>query len=417
MKIALVHDYLNQRGGAERVFAHHRHRVAATRRSTRRSTTNAPSAISCRAERVRTSYLARVPFANKGFRAARAVLSAARSRRSTSRSSIRSSVRRRLGRRACIVPPGAVHVCYINTVSRFAFAYDDYVGGVQAAPPLLAVRSSRAWSPGIARAAQRPTRFVANSRNVAERIAEYYGRDADVLHCPVDVDRFTVGTGERRLLRDRVAAAAVQAHRPRDPRRRAGRRAAATSRAPARPRSRIARARARNDDDDARIRRRRAAERTDGAARAPRFCRAKKISASCRSRRRRPDVRRSRCAAAARSKRSSKGGPARSSTSRRRVAGASAAHLRSLGVRSGAPARARADVFARNGSSKRCARSSSAFARGGGMRSCAAWVGAAVVSRSVYIAYDLNKLYALRYGADLGTYLQTLVNLAARIDL
>ncbi len=29
----------------------------------------------------------------------------------------------------------------------------------------------------------------------------------------------------------------------------------------------------------------------------------------------------------------------------------------------------------------------------------------------VYIALDLNRLYALRYGADLGTYLQTLVNL------
>ena len=29
----------------------------------------------------------------------------------------------------------------------------------------------------------------------------------------------------------------------------------------------------------------------------------------------------------------------------------------------------------------------------------------------MYVAYDLNRLYALRYGADLGTYLQTLVNL------
>src|ERR1700760_2969514 len=28
----------------------------------------------------------------------------------------------------------------------------------------------------------------------------------------------------------------------------------------------------------------------------------------------------------------------------------------------------------------------------------------------VFVAYDLNKLYALRYGADLGIYLQTLVN-------
>lgn len=40
----------------------------------------------------------------------------------------------------------------------------------------------------------------------------------------------------------------------------------------------------------------------------------------------------------------------------------------------------------------------------------AAYVAAAVFA-IVYIALDFNKLYALRYGADLGTYLQTLVNL------
>jgi uncharacterized membrane protein len=36
---------------------------------------------------------------------------------------------------------------------------------------------------------------------------------------------------------------------------------------------------------------------------------------------------------------------------------------------------------------------------------------AVAVFAIAYIALDLNKLYALRYGADLGTYLQTLVNL------
>jgi len=36
---------------------------------------------------------------------------------------------------------------------------------------------------------------------------------------------------------------------------------------------------------------------------------------------------------------------------------------------------------------------------------------AVAVFGAVYVALDLNKLYALRYGADLGTYLQTLVNL------
>jgi glycosyltransferase involved in cell wall biosynthesis len=92
-----------------------------------------------------------------------------------------------------IVPPGAVHVCYINTVSRFVFDEGRYVGGFTANPlarPL--VRALAAWD---VRAAQRPTRFIANSRNVAERVRRYYGREADVLPCPVDVDRFTLGGG------------------------------------------------------------------------------------------------------------------------------------------------------------------------------------------------------------------------------
>ena len=90
--------------------------------------------------------------------------------------------------------PDAVHVCYINTVSRFVFDAARYVGGFGAgmlARPLVARLA--AWD---VRAAQRPTRFVANSRNVAERVRRWYGRDADVLPCPVDVDRFTPGTGD-----------------------------------------------------------------------------------------------------------------------------------------------------------------------------------------------------------------------------
>jgi len=87
------------------------------------------------------------------------------------------------------VPAGAVHVCYVNTVSRFVFAYDEYVGSSLARP---IVRRLAEWDK---RAAMRPTVLVANSRNVAERIMRYYGRESEVLHCPVDLDRFTPGTG------------------------------------------------------------------------------------------------------------------------------------------------------------------------------------------------------------------------------
>ncbi len=89
--------------------------------------------------------------------------------------------------------PDAVHVCYIHTVSRFAFAYDQYVGGFgigNLARPL--VDRLAAWDRA---AAQRPTAFIANSHNVAARVRRYYGRESLVAHCPVDVERFAVGAG------------------------------------------------------------------------------------------------------------------------------------------------------------------------------------------------------------------------------
>ncbi len=52
------------------------------------------------------------------------------------------------------------------------------------------MRKLLAWDK---RAAQRPTAYIANSQNVANRVKRYYGRDAYVLHCPVDLGRFTPG--------------------------------------------------------------------------------------------------------------------------------------------------------------------------------------------------------------------------------
>ncbi len=144
-------------------------------------------------ERVRTSFLQYFPFKQRLFRAFAPLYPAAfEAFDLRAFDTIVSSTT--AWAKGVIVPPGAVHVCYINTVSRFVFDEDRYVGGFAgglAARPL--VRALAAWD---RRAAQRPTRFIANSRNVAARVQRYYGRDADVLACPVDVDRFTVGSGE-----------------------------------------------------------------------------------------------------------------------------------------------------------------------------------------------------------------------------
>jgi uncharacterized membrane protein len=56
-------------------------------------------------------------------------------------------------------------------------------------------------------------------------------------------------------------------------------------------------------------------------------------------------------------------------------------------------------------------KASTVLHRGRSFREMRAICIAAAIFCCVYIALDLNKLYALRYGADLGTYLQTLVNM------
>ena len=71
-----------------------------------------------------------------------------------------------------ILPPGAVHVCFLNTVSRFVFAYESDVGGLGVkAIARPAIRRLVEWDK---RAAQRPTQYVANSRNVAQRLKRHY---------------------------------------------------------------------------------------------------------------------------------------------------------------------------------------------------------------------------------------------------
>jgi glycosyltransferase involved in cell wall biosynthesis len=99
-----------------------------------------------------------------------------------------------------VVPAGrAVHICYCHTPMRYAWdQFDAYFGRARVGAAANAV-----LRPVLARLARwdrstahRVTRFVANSRFVAGRIAQYYNRSALVLNPPVDTAFFTPGGGE-----------------------------------------------------------------------------------------------------------------------------------------------------------------------------------------------------------------------------
>ncbi|HEX7290076.1 MAG TPA: glycosyltransferase [Conexibacter sp.] len=88
-------------------------------------------------------------------------------------------------------PEGTLHVCYCHTPMRYAWE-PEFLDGEEIGratrmllPPLLG------WLRRTDLAgATRPDVFVANSAHVAARIERFYGREAHVVHAPVDVDHY-----------------------------------------------------------------------------------------------------------------------------------------------------------------------------------------------------------------------------------
>jgi glycosyltransferase involved in cell wall biosynthesis len=101
-----------------------------------------------------------------------------------------------------LVDPGAVHVCYCHNPFRYAWTEREATVAGRPAPirvPLRVLLSRwRQWDWVVA---QRVDRYVANSQVTAKRIERYFGRDADVLHPPVELERFHPGeVGEHYLV-------------------------------------------------------------------------------------------------------------------------------------------------------------------------------------------------------------------------
>jgi glycosyltransferase involved in cell wall biosynthesis len=191
----LAHDYLLVLRGAERTFA----AIAdcwpdapiATllydREGTRGRFAGHP---------LRTSPLQRLGVAQKGFRRLMPLFPSAAQRLPVSDAGlvVSSSSAFAHGVRP---HPAATHVSYCH--SPFRYAWHERVRAIEETPTLLRplVRRTlarvRRWD--IA-AAERTTHYVANSELTRTRIQDFWDRDAEVVHPPVDVARFRPGTGD-----------------------------------------------------------------------------------------------------------------------------------------------------------------------------------------------------------------------------
>ena len=96
-----------------------------------------------------------------------------------------------------IAPPGARHLTYCHTPMRYLWdQFPTYRAGLGWPARAIFDRVAhrvRIWD---RTAAQRPDRIVANSAFVASRVRRDWGRSAEVIHPPVDLERFIPRTGE-----------------------------------------------------------------------------------------------------------------------------------------------------------------------------------------------------------------------------
>jgi glycosyltransferase involved in cell wall biosynthesis len=98
-------------------------------------------------------------------------------------------------------PAGAIHICYCHTPFRYVWYEQQRALSEVAAParPLLRAELARIrrWDLQASRGVDV---YVANSQLTRERIGRYYGRDAHVIHPPIDTRRFSPGEPGEALL-------------------------------------------------------------------------------------------------------------------------------------------------------------------------------------------------------------------------
>ncbi len=191
MRVALVHDYLTQMGGAERVLeALHELFPDAPVFTSVIDPDVLPEAW--RSWDLRPSPLNTVPQAVRWHRAVPPIYPLIFRRFGTDLRDF-DVVLSDSSAWAHQAPAGnaGVQICYCHSPARFLHGDETYLRPAKVPAPLRPVM--RGMFSLLRRldqqAACRVDRYIANSRTVAARIQEAYGREAAVIYPPVDVDR------------------------------------------------------------------------------------------------------------------------------------------------------------------------------------------------------------------------------------
>lgn len=145
-------------------------------------------------KRARTTFIQRMPGARRYFRWMLPLFPRAIESLDLSRYDIVISISHAVAK-GVRTRKDQLHICYCNTPMRYAWDLrSQYLpeaglgGGLKGRVAHRMLDRLREWD---RRTSDRVTHFIANSGFVRERIARCYGRDAAVIHPPVDTDFYT----------------------------------------------------------------------------------------------------------------------------------------------------------------------------------------------------------------------------------
>lgn len=192
MKLALIHDYLAQDGGAERVLKafhelwpeapifvlfHDRKKITGFNE-----------------DMIRESFLAKFPFVRSHFQWYLPLMPIATENYNLEEFDVVLSSTSGFAK-GVLTTPHTLHISYCHTPARFLWSdthhYIDDLSHNQLVKIILPrfISKMRLWDK---MSADRVDTFIANSRTVQSRIQKYYRRDSAVIHPPINLQNFTI---------------------------------------------------------------------------------------------------------------------------------------------------------------------------------------------------------------------------------
>ncbi len=193
MKVALVHDYLNQYGGAERVLEaftqiYPKAPIFTLLYDEKRT------GYAFKGKEIHTSFMQKVPLVKSHHRPFLMMMPLAAEQFDLTEYDLVLSDSHAYAK-GVITSADTLHICYCHTPIRYA--WDDshkYIEEFGYSNPIKKIipffmNYIRVWDE---QAAHRVDKFIANSNFVSKRIDKYYQRESQVIHPPVKTDLFHV---------------------------------------------------------------------------------------------------------------------------------------------------------------------------------------------------------------------------------